>query len=493
MRPTLACLALLGLALGAEAQNLAIKAGKIITLDGDVIENGAIVIQDGRVTAVGADVEVPWDTVVLEHPELVAFPGFVEAYTSSGMDRANENLDVAPYLSVEDSIDPVNYYFENALRRGVTTINVQQGPECVVGGVGLVVRPWGLTIDSMAVKTRAGLVLSTAPKRGNSSATQVQALRQAFGELRRHLEELVADKRQGNDKARREALYQGRDPEELDQPGRPMEGSAWTVEGLETVPRAEVDEKLAPLLRLVEGKLPAFVHCQRPGEVHQALDVARDNGFLERTTLIVTPACWKAADVIAEAGVPVVLTGLMAMETDPLTGEETETFAPAVFKRAGVRFALSAESDQGLWYQAALAVGEGLTREEALAAVTTTPAELLGLEQRVGRLVPGADGNVVLFSGDPLSVRSFVEYVVLDGELVYDRSKDVRVKQLMTGEQPEGTAAETELKPAEHPHDDEIPEAEDEPVDPGEEPDETGEPEEPDSEEDEGDDHGVRR
>jgi ankyrin repeat protein len=125
-----------------------------------------------------------------------------------------------------------------------------------------------------------------------------------------------------------------------------------------------------------------------------------------------------------------------------------------------------------------------------LAAVTTTPAELLGLEKRVGRLVPGADGNVVLFSGDPLSVRSFVEYVVLDGEVVYDRSKDVRVKQLMTGEQPAGTAAVTELKPAEHPHDDEIPDAEDEPVDPGEEPEESEEPDSEEDEEDEEDEHG---
>lgn len=431
-------------ALTAPAQSLAIQVGKVITRDGEPIEHGTILIQGGKITAVGAEVEIPWDAVVIERPELIAFPGFVDAYAPRGMDRANENLDVAPFLSVRDSIDPVNYFFENALRKGITTINVQQGSECVIGGQGLVVRPFGMTVDAMLVKTDAGLVLSTAAKRGKSTATQVQALRGAFQELRRHLEELVAEKKEGSDRGRREALFQGRDPEELEKPGRALECSAWSVPDFELVPRAEVDEKLAPLLPLVEGKLSAFIHCQRPGEVQHALDIARENGFLARTTLVLGPACWKAADEIAEAGVPVVLTDpLLHVERDPITGEERETFVPGVFRDKGVRFALASPNEQGLWYQAALAVGLGLTREEALAAVTTTPAEILGLGKRVGKLAPGADGNVLLWSGDPLSVTSFVELVVLDGELVYDRSKDVRMKHLLEGLQPPGTAAES--------------------------------------------------
>jgi imidazolonepropionase-like amidohydrolase len=443
LRPAWTAAALALGALGADAaQDLAIQAGRVITLSGEPIENGTILIQRGRITAVGAGVELPGGVVVLDHPELTAFPGFVDAYSARGMDRPNENLDVAPFLSVRDSIDPVNYFFENALRKGITTINVQQGPECVIGGQGLVVRPYGMTVDEMLVKTDAGIVLSVAAKRGKSTATQVQALRDAFQELRLHLEELVAAKQQGSDRGRREALFQGRDPKELEKPGRPLESPAWDLPGFELVPRAEVDEKLAPLLPLVEGKLPAFVHCERPGEVRHALEIAAENGFLARTTLVLEPACWKAAGEIAQAGVPVVLSEpLLHVERDPLTGEETETFVPGVFRDAGVRFALASPSEQGLWYQAALCVGLGLTREEALAAVTTTPAEMLGLGKRVGKLVPGADGNVLLLSGDPLSVTSFVEYVVLDGKLVYERSKDVRMKHLLEGVQPAGTSA----------------------------------------------------
>ena len=472
----------------AAAQKLAIKAGRVITRAGADIENGVIVIDGGRITAVGAEAEIPWDATVIDAPDMTAFPGFVDAYTFAGMDRANENIDVAPFLSVRDSIDPVNFFFENSLRWGVTTINVQQGSQCVIGGQGLVVRPHGMTVEAMTVKTGAGLVLSANPKRGKSRATQAQALRTAFDDLRRHLEQLVRDKRDGNDRARREALFQGRDPEELDKDGVAMQGSAWTVEDLDLVPRAEVDEKLAPLLDLVEGKLPAFFYCSSALDVHRALEIARDNGFLARTTLVLGPACYKAADVVAEAGVPAVLIGpLIYTERDPITGEETDTFVPGEFADMGVRFALSATSASALSLgnHAALSIGHGLTREQALDAVTTTPAEILGLGDRIGTIEAGRDGNVVLFSGDPLSITSFVEYVVLEGAQVYDRSQDVRMKHILEGIAPAGTAAAGAEEGEVHVHEDEHgeEEQEEEDPDPGEEDEEDEEGEEDGEEE----------
>lgn len=444
---------------------MVIKAGKVVTLAGEPIENGTIVIENGRVTAVGVDVEAPWDAEVLEYPDMVAFPGFVEALTNSGMDRANENIDVAAFLDVRDSIDPVNFYFENALRAGVTTVNVQHGDNCVVGANGHVVKPFGMTVEEMSVKPGAGLVLSASPKGGKSPATQAQALRATFRDLRLYLEEVVQDKKDGNDKARREALYQGREPDEETSKGRAMEGTAWTVEGLETVPRWEIDEKQAPLLKLVEGRTPAFFYCGGPKDVHTAIRIAEENGFLARTTLVLSSSCWKAADVIAERGLPVILSSnLVHTEEDPATGEEIETFVPGVFAEKGVRFALRSASslNQSLWFQAARCIGHGMTREQAIAAVTTTPAELLGLGDRVGSLAAGHDANVVLFSGDPLSVTSRVEYVVIEGELVYDRSKDVRMRHLETGAQPENTSPDDGSEFDPHPEDDADDEADDE-------------------------------
>lgn len=425
---------------------LAIKAGRILPgPNAPAIEKGVIVIENGRITAIGKDVKIPWDAPVIDAPNLTAFPGYVEAHSFRGMDRANESPElVIPFLTVRDSIDPVNFYFEDCLRSGITTINVQQGNDCIVAAQGMVVKPVGLTIDEMAVKYPAGLKMSATPRRGASAATQAQALRRVFGDLRRYLDQTVQEKKDGDDRARREALYQGRDLSGDKAKGRAMEGSAWKVQGLELIPRGEIDEKQEPLLALVEGKMPAFIWCGRPADVHLAIEVARDNGFLARTTLVIDPSCWKAADAIAAAKVPVVLQGgVMHVEYDALTGEEIETFVPKVLHDKQIRFALTSANatSESLWFQAALCVGHGLPRADAIAAVTTQPAAILGLEKRVGSLEVGKDGNVLLLSGDPLAITTWVERVIVEGKDVYDRSKDVRVQHLIDGKAPANTAA----------------------------------------------------
>jgi imidazolonepropionase-like amidohydrolase len=464
---------------------IAIKAGRIITMAGPDIVNGVITIEDGRIQAVGADAKAAWDADVLDHPELVAFPGWVEAHTARGMDRPNENIPVAPFLDVRDSIDPISFYFEDSLRAGILTLNVQQGNACVIGGQGMVVKPFGLTIEQLLVKSQSGLKLSAAPRPGRSRATQAQELRKAFTDLRQYLEKLVQDKKDGKDYARREALYQGKDLEkEENKKGRAMEGTAtWKVAGLESIPRGEIDDQKAPLLRLVEGKIPAFFYCDSGTAVNLALDVARANGFLANTVLVLAGDSWKAADAIAEAGVPVILPpALMFVERDPLTGKEIETFVPKVFHDKKVRYALQSQnpSAQSLWFQAAQCVAWGIDRKEAMEAATRTAADILHLGKRVGSLEPGKDGNVVLLSGDPLAMTTVVQYVVLDGRVVYDRSKDVRMKHLLQGIEQNNTAPGGAVD-AGHSHDDEIP-AEKPKKDRGEKDDEKGKDEKHDHE-----------
>lgn len=471
--------------------NMVIKAGKVITLSGEAIENGTIVIEGGRVTAVGKDIKYPWNAEVKEYPNSVAFPGFVEALTNSGMDRANENIDVAAFLNVKDSIDPVNFYFEDMLRAGVTTLNVQQGSGCVIGGMGYVVKPTGLTIEAMTVKPNSGVAMSTSPKRGKSRSTQVMALRHAFDGLRMYLEGVVQEKKDGSDLATREALYQGREADDESKKGRPMGGSAWKVESLDMIPRWEIDEKQAPLLSIVEGKEAVFMYCSAPSDVHAAVRIAQENGFLHRMVLSIGTSCWKAADLIKKHNIPVIMPSTLThVERDPITGEEKETFLPTLFHEKGIRFALRSmgTSSQSLWYQAALCVGHGMSREQAIAAVTTSPAEILGLAGRVGSIEKGKDGNVVIFSGDPLSVTSKVEYVVIEGNQAYDRTTDVRMRHLETGAQPENTAPDMETGTP-HKHD-EPEEEDDKKPDAGENEEEEGDDEHEGHDEDDEDGDG---
>ena len=426
------------------SDKLVVEAGRIITMDGPDIEDGLIVIENGRISAIGprADVEAPWDAPVIGGPELTAFPGFVEAHSNRGTDRSNENIDVAPFLSLRDSVDPVNFYFEDCRRYGITTINLQHAYNCVVGARGMIVRPTGMTVGEMAVRPLHGMKISARPKSGKSAATQAQALRRAFSDLRRYLEGEVQSQRDSEDTARREALFQGRERETPAPAGRPMTGDGWTVDGFELVDRRALDDKQTPLLSLVEGRIDAYLEASNPREVMLALDVARDNGLLGRAALVIDADCVKAIDAIAEAGVPVIFNGTQVYnEFDPITGESEEVFALEVLKEHGVHFALSSQNSttNSLWYQAALAVGGGLTRDEALAAVTTTPATILGLGDDVGSLSVGKAGNVVLLTGDPLSIQTWVDTVVIEGEEVYDRETDLRNRHINEAMEPRGT------------------------------------------------------
>ncbi|MDF1797693.1 MAG: amidohydrolase family protein [Planctomycetota bacterium] len=434
----------------AAGDKLVIEAGRIITQAGDDIVDGVIVIENGRITAIGAaaDVEKPWDAPVLGGPDFVASPGFVEAHSDSGMDRSNENLDVTPFLNVRDSIDPVSFYFEDCKRWGITTINVQQGNNTVVAGNGRIVKPTGMTVEEMTMRPNYGFKISIAPKGGKSRATQRQALERAFGDLRSELEELATDAQETKDYERREALAQGRDLEEGKAPGRAMTGTGWKVEGLENVDRAEIDEKILPLLEMVEGRHDVFLYCGAPMDVQPAIDFAAKNGLTARTTLVLDNSCWKAADAIAASGLSVVLdSNLVHVETDVVTEEETETFVPGVFAEKGIPFALSSanSSTNSLWFQAAVCVGHGMSPKDAMAAVTTTAAEIIGLGDQVGSLEVGKLANVLLLTGDPLDMTSFVEQAVVEGSVIYDRTKDVRNKHLYEGVEPRGAAAvETE-------------------------------------------------
>ncbi|MEO0650404.1 MAG: amidohydrolase family protein [Planctomycetota bacterium] len=427
-------------------EKIVIEAGTAYLGGAEQIENAVIVVEDGRITQIGTadEVQKPWDAPVFGGPDHVAFPGFVEAHANSGMDRSNENIDVTPFLDVRDSIDPINLYFEDCLRWGTTTVNVQQGNNTVIAARGRVVRPTGMTVEEMTVRPLHGIKLSASPKNGKSRATQAQALRAAFDGLRRYLEEIVDDARQGGQLAKREALFQGRDWEAEDPEGRAMQGSAWTVDGLELIPRGAIDEKQAPLLALVEGRLDAYFYCAAPREVHTAIDVARENGFLERTTFVLGASCWKAADVIAATGRPVILDSpLEHAEIDDETGEETRTFVPGVFAEKGIPFALSARgsNSNSLGFQAARAVALGMDAGAALDAVTRMPAELIGLGDDVGSLAVGKLGNVLLLTGEPLGAQTWVDHAFIEGRHVYDRSQDTRNKYIFEGQQPVGAGA----------------------------------------------------
>ena len=186
-------LALASLAGASEDAAVAIKGARVIPINGPELESATVLIRGGKIEAVGKDLEIPWDARVIDGSKKVVLPGFVEAHTSRGTDRPNERLASVPFVSTFDSINPVDPYFEDALRQGITTLCVMPGNDTMIGGQGCVVRPTGVTVESMMVVKNVGMKVSLKPKAGVSKMAHIAALRKELTEAAELLKEKKAE------------------------------------------------------------------------------------------------------------------------------------------------------------------------------------------------------------------------------------------------------------------------------------------------------------
>lgn len=440
-------LLLLAAPLAAQNGSIAIRAGKLITNDGQILENGTVLVQDGRIVAVGgADLELPFDVLLREHPEGVLFPGFTVAHTvgRQGVDQANENVAVAPFLDVKDSIDPVHLYYEEELRGGTVAIGVIPGNDCVFGGRGRVVAPFGMTVERMTLAEDMGVKVAIGPKDGWSRSAQLAELREALDrlgvQLRQKGQQLL------DDGARRDELAGvGEEPKDVPDDGDPHDSTGGFVRygedfpGKASISEEDLDDVQIGLVRILNGDERLWLWCPEPTDVAHGVDWAKQHGLLERAVFVVAASSWKVAAMLKETGRPVVLLGdLWHVERDPVTWKEIETFAPKAFWDAGLLVAIGTQEGRlgpdRPGHQAATCVREGMPRDAALGAVTHAAAAAWGLSDRIGRIAPDCDGNLVLLSGDPLDALSQVLEVWIRGESVYQRENDERLQRLLKGE-----------------------------------------------------------
>ncbi len=383
-------------------KKLAIEAGRIITIAGKDIKNGVILVEDGAIKAVGADVEIPWDAFVIEAKDQVVMPGFVIAHTSSGLDQANENMPEVPFISTFDSIDPVSTFFEDSLRDGVVAMLILPGNNTLLGGTGNIVKPYGRTVEAMLVKRYKGLKISLQPSRNTSRMGHMQRFRRYMSDLKDYLEEYE----------RRKA--------DAEEEKKPFD--------------EEIDVTKQSMVDLLNKKLTAFIYCDRAADVPKAIEIQKTHGL--KTVLVLGTDCYKAARLIAKSKLPVVLDPqLIVWETNEQTNEEEMKVIPAIFHKAGVKFAFQTDTSQYgrryLWYQAATAVKHGMKRDEALKSITLYPAQFIGVDNRLGSIEAGKEATMLFLTGDPLDAGSWVDRTMIAGEIVYERAKDDRLKKLL--------------------------------------------------------------
>lgn len=445
-------------------QTILLQGGKVIPVSGDPIEKGDVLIKNGFIEAVGENVDAPFDATVVDCDGKVIFPGMIDAHTWRGMDQPNESPPVTPFLNVYDAIDPSQLFFEDSLRDGVLSIHVAPGNNTVIAGMSRVVHPIGLTPAEMTTAPDVALKLSITPKSGFDRMRQMAMFREVFRKLDEEMNALA-------EKAYEDKLR--KDEKDLDVP--PAEAQK---RGRELLKPEDVPENNRNLLALTKGRIRVFMHCDKAMDVVAGIRLAKEHGFFEQTVFVLGTEAFKAADALKAAGRPVVLNPqLLHEEPDPLTGEPKETFVPKEIDKLDIKFALlrnwgSSMGERYLWYQAARCVREGVSRDHALKSITLWPAEMLGLDHRLGSLEVGKDANVVILTGDPLDMQSWVEKAYVQGIPVYEQSEDIRLKRLFAEpgeEHGPSTSAEGEAA-TEHNHEIHKNEYEDKDANPDERP-----------------------
>jgi imidazolonepropionase-like amidohydrolase len=433
---TAAAATLLAAATGASAQRshvhgtppeaIAFTGGRVITVAGEDIPQGTIVVRSGVIVAVGpADqVELPYDAIEVElEPGMVVMPGMINPAANDGLAGPNESYPITPFLDIRDAIDPASLFFEAMLRSGVTSVHVMPTDNAVLGGMSAVVRPIGLTMADMDLKGEMALKFTVGSTRSNDRMTQLAQHREIFASHADYVQNLAE---QRYEKSRKD------ENKPVDVP--PAEARR---RGMEMLEDSDYDERNRNIMRLLRGDLHAWFVCPRAMDVSAAIGLANDNKLADRSVLILGAEAYKAAGTIAAAGLPVVLNdSLFYRQRDVLTGEINEVFVPKALADKGIKFALVPNADGSFaerypTYLVAQCIRQGVPRDVAFKAVTQHPAEMLGLGDQLGTIEVGKIANLVILSGDPLDFRSEVAHVYIEGIHAYDRSKDQRLQEVL--------------------------------------------------------------
>lgn len=385
---------------------IAIKGATIYTISSGNIEGGTVLIEDGKITAVGKNLEVPSDATVIDGKGCTLTPGLIDAHTHIGVcpegipysmtDENDMTNPSTPQLRILDSIYPFDEAFKEARKGGVTTVQVLPGSGNVVGGQGAVIKTIGSVADRMAILAPSGMkaALGENPIGVYKEKNQIPTTRMGNAScMRAALQEAVNYK---NQKA-----HNGSKKDDDKEP-------------------FEIKLDMEALLPVIDRSMPLRVHCHRADDIATAIRIAEE--FDVKLTMEHCTEGHLIADYLAEkkvmAAVGPTFSCRPKIELRHMTWDTLKVFADK-----DIHFCIITDHPvtpvHSLMTCATMAHKAGLTRDQALRAITLSAAEHIGLEDRLGSIDPGKDGDLVLWRGDPFDTRTEVEATLIDGKVVY--------------------------------------------------------------------------
>lgn len=420
MRPTIrsiACAVALLLPFTARAQTIAITGGKVYTVSGATIENGTVIIRDGKIAAVGPNVAIPEGAQRIDATGKWVTPGLVDAATVLGLSEisavpgtndasAQGHDNVAAAFRVADGLNPTSIMLSPTREDGITTVVIHPDNGLFAGQSAVVEIVDGSATD-MIVKPSVAMVANLDNPRGVGTSSR--------GEMLMRVREILDDARTY---AKRRADFERAQT-------RPFAASRLDLEALQPV---------------LAGRLPLLVAVEKASDIQAALRLAKEFGI--RLIVAGGSEAWMVADELAAAHVGVI-TGAMNNIPRNFNSLGSRQENVALLRAAGVDVALMGNAGGGdeeqfnvrnIRYEAGNAVAYGTKWDDALRAVTLTPAELFGVSDRLGSIQPGRDANIVVWNGDPFEFATRPEHVLVRGKEYHDVSRQdllmQRYKQL---------------------------------------------------------------
>jgi len=412
MRRALSALLLVFLAATSASAQLAVRGKKIYTMAGPVVEDGVIIIREGKVAAIGraADVAIPAGFKVLE--AAVVTPGLIDARSVVGLagyfnhkhdqDQLERSSPMQPELRAVDSYNTREALIEWVRGYGVTTLHTGHAPGELISGQTMIVKTTGNTVEDAVMVPTAGISLTLGPGSlrggGQSPGTrgkQMSMLRTRLLEAKSYLESL--------------------EPREK----KPAKA------GEEEKNTPPVNLGLAALASVLRKEVPLLITAHRAQDIATALRLKKEFDF--RMILDGGAEAYLLTEELKKAGVPVIIHPSMARFNGALQNASFETAAR--LKKAGLKVAMQSGYEsyvpktRVVLFEAAVAAANGLGFEGALELITTSAAEILGISDRVGSLAVGKDGDLALFDGDPFEYTTHCVGTIIEGRLVSEISR----------------------------------------------------------------------
>jgi len=404
--------------LGAFAQSqppsvVALTHAKVFTLAGSPIEDGTVVIRDGKIAAVGASVEVPAGAQVIDAKGLQIYPGLFDPITQMGLSEISavnatvDTTETGPYnpdVVAATAVSPSSEHIGVTRASGITEVLAvpdsggfdSGGSRGLIGGQASAIHLAGWTIDEMTIKKSVAMVISWPQMETRSFDFATFSIKnKPFSEAKQDYEKQVNELADYLDRARHYAQAMGH--------GGPAD--------------YQRDLKLEALAPAVRGQLPVLIFADRSRDIRNAVE------FCDKQKLKMILAggeqAYRVKDLLRSKGIPVILRPTLTLPPEEDDAYDRLLSQPAELAAAGVKIAFGSFDNsfaRRLGQQAANAVAYGLPYDEALKAVTVYPAEIFGISDQVGTLETGKLANIIVTNGDPLELTTEVKYLFIKGQ-----------------------------------------------------------------------------